>query len=392
MKLTQYLVNKPKETIGYKPKIFNLKNKSQKKDLSKLFEQKKIKHIVDDYKQQLEELFAINNPKLVFSLTFNVSFKNYLKKILAKPLEEQGVWVYFPWSFTLVHILTDKDFQKVRMARNKNLINEKEQNQFYKAVVGIAGLSVGNSVALTIVMEGGAKHIKLADHDTLSLSNTNRIRTSITNLGLPKVEMTARQIYELNPYAKVEIISEGLNEKNIGKFCNGLNVIIDEVDNLAIKYLLRIQAKNKKLPVVMAADNGDNGIIDIERYDLNPKTKFFHGRMGKTSYKELISLDKMGIGKMITKLVRPENVTPRMQKSLLEIGKSIISWPQLGGAATLNGSAVAYCVRQIVTGQPIENNRAIISLDEKLEANFHSKKSRLQRQRATLEFKKIFKL
>jgi hypothetical protein len=142
----------------------------------------------------------------------------------------------------------------------------------------------------------------------------------------------------------------------------------------------------------MAADNGDNGVVDVERYDLDPNTPFFHNRMGEVSYESLKSLDKFGIGKMITKLVGAENVTLRMQESLLEMGKTIVSWPQLGGAALLNGSAVAFVVRKILNNQPVENNRALISLDEKLIPNYFSPDETKKREDAALVFKKTFGL
>ena len=46
---------------------------------------------------------------------------------------QHGNWVYFPWSSTLVHILLEADFQLVRTARNKNLINKDEQDRFYNS-------------------------------------------------------------------------------------------------------------------------------------------------------------------------------------------------------------------------------------------------------------------
>ena len=212
------------------------------------------------------------------------------------------------------------------------------------------------------------------------------------HLGVPKVEVTAREIYETNPYANVRIFSDGLTPKNIGRFFSGLDIVIDELDNLAVKYLIREQAKRHRIAVVMAADNGDNAVVDIERYDLDPKTPFFHGRMGKVTYQQLKNLDKFGIGKMITKHVGPENVTERMQQSLLEMGKTIVSWPQLGGAALVNGAAVAYCVRKIVTGEPLERNRALISLDEKLVPGYGSRQEKKKRARIAQGFRKIFGL
>ncbi len=352
-----------------------------------------VREIGDDYEEQLRELFAIDNPSVAHAADFNARFTAYRNGLNEKiPEWRQGKWVYYPWRSILVHTLTESDFYKVRTARNKNLITEEEQKHYYDATVGIAGLSVGNSVALALILQGAARKIKLADMDRLALSNTNRIRTGIDNLGALKVDMTARQIYELNPYADVETFSDGITPENIGKFFEGLNIVIDEIDNLAVKCLIREEARKHRIAVVMAADNGDNGVVDIERYDLDPNTPFFHNRMGEVSYESLKSLDKFGIGKMITKLVGAENVTLRMQESLLEMGKTIVSWPQLGGAALLNGSAVAYVVRKILTNRPVENNRALISMDEKFVPDYFSAEETKKREDAAAVFKKTFGL
>jgi len=354
-----------------RPLFFNLSIKKDKKEFKNLL--KKISLFSDDYKEQLREYFASMNPSLVFSKNFAKKFDVYIRALsIEAPLDEHGIWVYFPWNNSISHILEEKPFFEVRTSRNKNLITKQEQEKFYHSSVGIAGLSVGNSVALAIILQGGAKNIRLADFDRLALSNTNRIRTGIQNLGEKKVVITARQIYELNPYANVDMFEDGLTENNIKKFFDRkpkLDIVIDEIDNLAMKYLIRECAKQRKLPVVMAADNGDNGVVDIERYDLDQKFEFFHGRMGKVSYKMLSSLDKKGIGMMIAKHIGKKNIPQRMMDSLDEVGKTLVSWPQLGGAALLNGSAVAYCVRKILNGQQIEDNRGLISLDEKFTSN-----------------------
>ncbi len=382
-----------KKNIPSVPVIFNVEMEADKKQLSGLLDQGLINQVSDDYLEQLREFFSVKNPTLVYTPNFEEKFKDFLKqRELELSLSSQGRWVFFPWLSTLVHVLEEKDFQLVRTARNCYLISPKEQELFYHAVVGIGGLSVGNSVALAIVLQGGAQHIKLADFDKLALSNTNRVRAGIQNLGLSKVEVTARQIYEINPYANVELFPEGLNPDNIETFFEGLDIVVDELDNIAVKFLIREQAKKHKLAVVMAADNGDNGVVDIERYDLDPQPEFFHGRIGKVTYEQLKSLNKFEIGQTITKHIGPENVTKKMQDSLLEMGKTIVSWPQLGGAALLNGSAVAYCVRKILNREPLENNRALISLDEKLIPDYNSDEGVEKRKKLAESFKKVFKL
>lgn len=388
-----YIQEKIKEPAHSTPHFFKLGNEEDSDMLKKLFNDNKIIRVVDDYYEELHELFSVENPSMVYTPDFKDKFIAYFKNLQKDiSLEKQGVWVYFPWSGVLSHILEENDFWKVRTARNKNLINAEEQNKFYNAKIGIGGLSVGSSVAFAIVLQGGGKYLKLADMDRLALSNTNRILCGVDNLGSLKVEMVARRIYEINPYAQIELFTDGLQPDNIEKFFEGLDIVIDELDNLAVKYLIREQAKKNRIAVVMGADDGDNAVVDIERYDLGPNTEFFHGRLGAVSYEYLKSLDKFGIGKTITQHIGPENVTPRMQESLLEMGKTIVSWPQLGGAALANSAAVAYTVRKILNGQSIENNRAIISLDEKLIPGYNTEVEINKRNDASDMFKKIFGL
>ena len=380
--------------VGSTPLFFDMGKPADVDRLNELFAEGGIRRVSDDYKEQLLELFGVLNPPLVYAPDFKDKFEAYCEGLKKKgDLRRQGNWVYFPWSSTLVHILEEKDFQSVRTARNKNLIDKEEQERFYNCTVGIAGLSVGSSVALAIAMGGGAKHMKLADMDKLALSNTNRILTGVDNLGVAKVELAARKIYEINPYAQVELFPDGITKDNIERFFDGLSIVIDEIDSLAFKYLIRVEAKKCGIAVVMAADNGDNAVVDIERYDLARDTPFFHGRMGDdVSFEMLSGLDKFGIGKMITKHVGPENVTERMQQSLMEMGKTIVSWPQLGGAALVNGAAVAYCVRKILNKQPLETNRALVSLDEKLVPGYGSPEEVERRHQISEAFKKIFGL
>lgn len=393
-KTKKYITNILAVKIESKPFIFDFSQLPDRDQINNLFSQGKIQRVSDDYEEQQLELFSVKNPAIVYTADFKNKFAEYYHDLQNKSLIwQQGNWVYFPWSSTLVHILPEADFQLVRTARNKNLINQEEQDRFYNSTIGIGGLSVGSNIAFALALQGGAKHIKLADMDRLALSNTNRILTGVDNLGALKVELAARKIYEINPYAQVEIFPQGLNKDNLEKFFDGLDIVIDEIDNLAVKYLIREQAKKRQIAVVMAADNGDNAVVDIERYDLDKNTPFFHDRLGAdVSYELLSKLDKFGIGKMITKYVGPENVTEKMQQSLLEMGKTIVSWPQLGGAALISGAAAAYCVRKILNGQLLEINRSLISLDEKLIPNYSSPEQTEKRRQISESFKKIFGL
>ncbi len=391
--LHRLLQEKGSAQVLNKPIFFSLDKGDDITQLNALLATGTVMHVVDDYKEQLSELYAINNPATVYTPTFKAELEAHLKTYGEdNDWIENGKWVFLPWRSTLCHVLDEKDFFKVRTARNRLLITPEEQERYADATIGIAGLSVGSNIALALTLQGGPRHIKLADMDRLALTNTNRVLAGIENLGTLKVEMVARKLYEIDPYLNIELFTEGLNEDNIAKYFEGLDLVVDELDNLAIKYLIRVNAQQNKIPVVMGADNGDNAVIDIERYDLDSETKFFHGRLGEVTYDSLASLDKFGIGKTITKHIGPENITPRMQQSLLEMGKTIVSWPQLGGAALLNGVGLALCIRKILNKQEVPAERVLLTLDKEFDPAYDSPEEVKMRSDASDTFKKLFGL
>lgn len=389
MKTTDVLDGLLDKNIPSVPVLFDFSRADDVEEVARLKALGELHFATDDYLEQLRELFAINNPTLVYTPNFKNLFANHVSELTsATPIEVLGRWVYYPWRGQLVHILDEEDFYTVRTARNRNLITSEEQKKYYAKTIAIAGLSVGSAVAFALALQGGARHMKLADMDRLALTNTNRVLAGTDRLGELKVTMAARTIYELNPYAKIELFSTGLTDSNIESFFEGVDIVIDEIDELSMKLRIREEARKRKIPVLMGADNGDNAIIDVERYDIDPEIKPFHGKLGGVSVEELRSLDKFGIGRTITKMLGPENITERMQSSLLEMGKTIVSWPQLGGAALLNGLGIAYCARKIAIGEPLNTGRVLLSLDEKFNAEYNSPESMLRRDQISKAFAK----
>ena len=67
-----------------RPVILNLNKTSDQNKLEKLFAERKITAISDDYHEQLKELFAVQNPSLVYTPGFGEHLKAYVKKLEAK--------------------------------------------------------------------------------------------------------------------------------------------------------------------------------------------------------------------------------------------------------------------------------------------------------------------
>jgi molybdopterin/thiamine biosynthesis adenylyltransferase len=376
------------------PIFFDLSSATGQSSLASLLEKQPQLKIIDTYEDQLKEFFVLQNPQLHQDhQRRDQEFQQFLEKNYGgrDQLKTSGQWVHLPWRNTLLHLLDDEKFQVVRTGRNRNLITPEEQKKFYNSVIGIAGQSVGNSCTLSIVLTGGGKHLRLADPDRLELTNLNRIRGSIAEITNYKVYMTAHQIYELDPYTKLELFTDGLTEENIEKFFDGpprLDIVVDEIDHLGMKIRIRQEAKKRKIPVIMAADNGDSGVLDIERHDLDNNIYFFHGRAGKDVAEQVINkkLSLPEIARIIgDKIIGFDIHEERLIESLLVIGKEIPTWPQLGTAATLNGVLVSVAIRKILNHQPIVSSRAIVSLPSLLEPDYHDKQKTLERQSRLLK-------
>jgi len=365
-------VNETGEELCLKPIHLN------RRDVLTGFKSLRQKHpelvIVDQYDRNLEELFLLRNPKHRFIKKYSKSFNAFARAHYAgKKKESIGSWFYYPWLNQLVHFLPDKIHQELRTGRNKHLITEKEQKKFYEAKIGVLGMSVGSHAAIVIAMTGGAKHIKIADPDTLSGDNLNRIRNGFQNVGVSKTVAVARQIYELNPYSKVEVFIDGITKKTMSRFLNGLDLLVEEMDDPFMKINVRHAARQLQLPVIMAGDNGDGIIVDVERFDIEKKRKILHGIMGDITPESFDSMSPEDLPKIMTKIVGSNLVTNRVLGSVTEVGQSIYSWPQLGTAANMCGSVLAYLARHIVLEDPkMKSGRYDVSLDAIFEHGYHS--------------------
>jgi len=285
-----------------------------------------------------------------------------------------GRWFYYPWLNQLIHFLPDEQHQELRTGRNQNLITKEEQKNYYNSTVGILGMSVGSHVAIVLAMTGGAKHLKLADPDTLSGDNLNRIRNGFQNVGVKKVVLVARQVFEFNPYTEIEIFNDGLTEGNLENFLSGnskLDVLVEEMDNPYLKLKVRYRAKELQIPIVMAADNGDGNIVDVERFDITPNYPILHGILGNTRPEDLKNVAPLDLPKVIARIAGANLAVSRMLDSVAEVGRSLYSWPQLGTAANLCGTVLTYLCRRIILKDPlIKSGRYLVSLDAIFESGY----------------------
>lgn len=261
-------------------------------------------------------------------------------------LQEPSHWIYLPWRKTMLQLLGPKGYHLLRTDRNRYKMTEEETQALTLKSVGVMGMSVGHTCAVTIAQEGLCGHLKLADFDTLELSNLNRIPTSILELGKNKTFVTARRIAEIDPYLPLDVYPEGATEKNIGEFMSNIDCVIEECDSLNIKVLARFEAAKKRIPLIQEAS--DYGKLDVERFDLDPTRPPFHGLAGDSLVPEnLKGLSTDDKAPLVLDILELEKISPRMAASFMEVDRTISSWPQLARDVTLGGALVATAVHKL---------------------------------------------
>lgn len=364
---------------AWQPLIFDRAQPDDTARLDDLMSSGQVHQVFDTIAAQIHDLLRTRAPRGGLADT---ELDQRAKALLGEQtLEDFGRWVYYPWSGRLVHVLPPDAFHELRLDRNRYKITSGEQAHLDGYVVGIVGLSVGNAIANTLALEGACGVLKLADFDDLALSNMNRLRAGVHELGLLKTVVAARQIYETNPYAQVTLFHTGLTPENIDDFLRGeprLDVVVDECDELRMKFLIRERARSYGLPVLM--ETSDRGMLDVERFDQEPERALFHGQVGDVRAADLHSLTNDQKLQFILAIIGAESISTRAAASLPEIKQTLSTWPQLASEVALGGASVTTAIRRLALGHALPSQRRYLDIEALLSGEIRDPEQRAQPQ------------
>jgi len=341
--------------------LLELANSADRLRWNQLRSAGEMREVCDTLEDQLMELLVTRQPALKQNpAALAEQVEAYVN---GRDWEQCGVWVWYPWRQTMVHVLDQEDFIELRTNRNRNRITREEQALLRQKTVGIVGLSVGSSYALSLVMERSCGRLRLADFDTLELSNMNRIRTGIYSLGMPKGVVAAREIAEIDPFFPVELHLNGFVAEHASSFMEGLDVVCDACDEVSVKARIRMEARERKLPVIM--ETSDRGMLDVERYDQPDSiaSGYLHGRIDEAMMTELIVASGWKPA-YLDLFVDLSQASERGVASLQEVGQTLVGWPQLYSDVASGGAFATQATRKILLGESMPDARLYLALDE----------------------------
>ncbi|WP_307828300.1 Rv1355c family protein [Antrihabitans sp. YC2-6] len=279
--------------------------------------------------------------------------------------DEPARWVYYPWRRAVLHLPGPRAFRRLRLDRNRNKITSEAQARFEALTIGVVGLSVGHAIAHTIALEGLCGELRLADFDEISLSNLNRIPASVLDIGENKAYVAARRIAEVDPYLRVDAVPSGISDSSIAAFLDGLDLVVEECDSMDIKIAVREAARGRGIPVLM--ETSDRGLLDVERYDLDPNWPLMHGLVGAIDRGSLAAMSPADRAEFVIDFLERDSMSPQLLASMSEIGTSLSTWPQLGSDVQLGGAIVAAAIRRFGQGLSLPSGRIRVCLDDALD-------------------------
>ena len=287
--------------------------------------------------------------------------------IAAYEAREPGVWSYYPWLDVALRTLEPEALFELRTNRNRNLVTSSEQVVLHGAHVAIAGLSVGSNVLSALVRLGIGRTFSLADHDTLATTNLNRTPGRLLDVGVPKCQLAARALWELDPFATCIVYPEGLDDDTVGAFVAHSDVVFDEVDDFRVKVQLRLMAQVHGKPLLMATNLGDTVLIDVERWDrphdgLEP----FNGQLDGVSLQDLTrtGLAPEDVSRFAAQVIGVDNVPLRALASLPLINRELVGRPQVASTAGAAAGLAAMAARSVLLDAPLRSGRYRFSLSD----------------------------
>ncbi len=211
-------------------------------------------------------------------------------------------------------------------SRQMSIVTRSEEERFKDAKITVIGCGGIGGETIEMLARMGIGELVLVDEDAFDLSNLNRqTLATITDLGLDKSAVAGEKVRLINPYVKVTIFNEHVDQTNIDKIIGDSDIVIDALDNVLTRVIVSRTAKEKGIPYIHGAIHGTMGQITV-----------FLPNSDK-SYEEMFNLPSVG---------------KELNDETIEALKNVTSGvpPVIGPTPNLIGCLEAFEAYKIITG------------------------------------------
>jgi adenylyltransferase/sulfurtransferase len=136
----------------------------------------------------------------------------------------------------------------------------------------ILGCGALGTVSAGMLARAGVGHLVIVDRDFVDLTNLQRqvlFDEQDVADDIPKAIAAKRKIADINSQVRVTAIVDDINHRNIERFAEGVDILVDGLDNFETRYLANDLAVKRGLPYIYGGAVGTSGMA----YAILPHTQ-----------------------------------------------------------------------------------------------------------------------
>jgi len=149
-----------------------------------------------------------------------------------------------------------------RYQRNLGTVGIAGQIRLLKSRVAIVGAGGLGGTVIELLARLGVGHLRIIDGDTFAVHNLNRqLMSTEHNIGVNKAYAAASRVEIINHDVQTEAVPCMLDAENAEKLLNGVDVVVDALDNVSTRLLVNKITQQYGIPLVYAAIAGFTGQV-----------------------------------------------------------------------------------------------------------------------------------
>lgn len=143
-------------------------------------------------------------------------------------------------------------FNREKFKRTELLLGSKAMERLERSTVTVIGLGAVGSHVIEALARSGIGKLKIADFDTISISNFNRQLLALeSTIGTPKINAAFDRLKQINPDMSVECFNTLCHKESFDDVVSSrTDVVVDAIDSLNPKVNILYQLAARKIPVV----------------------------------------------------------------------------------------------------------------------------------------------
>ncbi len=155
------------------------------------------------------------------------------------------------------NINTELSLLREQLKRNYEFFGEESMEKIKKSFVCVVGLGGVGSHAVMTLIRSGVQKIRVIDYDIITLSSLNRHAFAMReDVGLFKTKVIKSYCNKIFPLTEIEDIDDAITDDTKDKYLQGVDYVIDCIDDLNNKCSLLRFCSEKGIPVISSMGAG----------------------------------------------------------------------------------------------------------------------------------------